>query len=148
MIEEQRTVATIDEAIEGIIKRAEEAKANGVKPRLDKTETEYYITIPQGYKTRLYKVLIIKTNEGVTLLAYDHGKQQYEVKLPGATMDQVLVKLPLDFVEIGRKEPSPPPRPRRYDTAPARGPRRYEDTRRPTSRDTDRRPRRDRRGND
>jgi hypothetical protein len=128
-------VATIEEIIEAIVKRAEEAKSHGIKPRLDKTDTEYYVTIPQGYKTRLYKVLIIKSGTGVTFQTYDHGKMQYELKLPDTTMDQLLEKLPLELVEIGRKEPTPPPpRPRRYDAGPPRGPRQRQDTRNPASR--------------
>jgi hypothetical protein len=94
----------INDLFDAILKRAEEAKANGIKPRLTKTTTEYFITIPRGYKTRQYKILIIKGSEGVTIQTYDRGKLQYSEKLPETTMEQVLEKLPLDFLIISKKD--------------------------------------------
>jgi hypothetical protein len=96
-------VVSINDLFDAILKRAEEAKANGIKPRLTKSKTEYYITIPQGYKTRLYKVIIIKGDKGISIQTYDHGKMQYNEKLPESTMEDVLKKLPLDFLVISGK---------------------------------------------
>jgi hypothetical protein len=93
-------VVEIKDLFEAILKRAEEAKAHGVKPRLSRSKTEYFITIPQGYKTRLYKIIIIQQTEGVTIQTYDRGRLQYNEKLPEATMEDVLKMLPLDFLEI------------------------------------------------
>ena len=97
-------MVTINDLFDAILKRAQEAKANGIRPRLTKTKTEYFITIPQGYKTRAYKVLIIQTDQGVSVQTYDRRKLQYNEKLPDTTMDEVLRKLPLDFMEISRKD--------------------------------------------
>jgi hypothetical protein len=96
-------VVAINDLFDAIMKRAEAAQANGIRPRLTKTITEYYITIPQGYKTRAYKILIISGTEGVTIQTYDRGKMQYSEKLPGATMEEVLNKLPLDFLVISHR---------------------------------------------
>lgn len=102
----RRVRATVEtnDLFDAIMKRAEEAKTHGIKPRLTKTATEYYITIPRGYKTRQYKILIIKAEKGVTIQTYDRGKLQYSEKLPEMTMDDVLDKLPLDFLIISRKD--------------------------------------------
>jgi hypothetical protein len=97
-------MVTIEDLFESILKRAEEAKAHGVKPRLSRSTTEYVITIPQGYKTRLFKIIIMKESEGITLQTYDRGKMQYNEKLPDPTLDDVLKRLPLDFLEISRKD--------------------------------------------
>lgn len=97
-------MVAIEDLFEAIVKRAEEAKSHGIKPRLSKSKTEYFITIPQGYKTRLYKVIIIKGREGISIQTYDAGKIQYEEKLPEATLDDVLKRLPLDFLEISEKD--------------------------------------------
>lgn len=88
---------------EAILKRADEAKAHGIKPRLSRSKTEYFITIPQGYKTRLYKIIIIKGSKGISIQTYDRGKMQYDEKLPEATLEDVLKRLPLDFLEISAK---------------------------------------------
>jgi hypothetical protein len=102
-IEESKAVVAINELFDAIVKRAEEAKANGIKPRLTKSNTEYFITIPQGYKTRLYKVIIIKGSTGISIQTYDRGKMQYNEKLPEATIEDVMKKLPLDFLIISGK---------------------------------------------
>jgi hypothetical protein len=94
----------INDLFDAILKRAEEAKANGIKPRLTKSKSEYFITIPQGYKTRLYKVIIIKGSKGISIQTYDHGKMQYNEKLPEETIEDVLKKLPLDFLIISGKD--------------------------------------------
>ncbi len=100
----EQTAVLINDLFDAILKRAQEAKANGIRPRLTKTKTEYFITIPQGYKTRAYKVLIIQTDQGVTVQTYDRRKLQYNEKVPDTTMDEVLRKLPLDFMEISMKD--------------------------------------------
>jgi hypothetical protein len=97
-------VVAIKDLFEAIIKRADEAKAHGIKPRLSRSETEYFITIPQGYKTRLYNIIIIKGTEGVSIQTYDRGKMQYHEKLPEATMEDVLKRLPLDFLVISGRD--------------------------------------------
>ena len=97
-------MVAIEDLFEAILKRAEEAKAHGIKPRLSRSETEYFITIPQGYKTRLFKIIIIKGSEGISIQTYDRGKIQYNEKLPEATLDDVLKRLPLDFLEISGKD--------------------------------------------
>ncbi len=94
----------MSDLFDAILKRAEEAKAHGIKPRLHRSRTEYYITIPQGYKTRLYKIIIIKGSNGITIQTYDRGKMQYNEKLPETTMEDVLKRLPLDFLEISGKD--------------------------------------------
>lgn len=96
-------MVAINDLFDAILKRAGEAKANGIRPRLTKSKTEYYITIPQGYKTRLYKVIIIKGSKGISIQTYDRGKMQYNEKLPDATFEDVMKKLPLDFVIISGK---------------------------------------------
>lgn len=96
-------MVAINDVFDAILKRAEEAKANGIKPRLTKSKTEYFITIPQGYKTRLYKVIIIKGSKGVSIQTYDRGKMQYNEKLPEATIEDVMKRLPLDFLIISTK---------------------------------------------
>ena len=99
-------MVAINELFDAILKRAEEAKANGIKPRLTKSKTEYFITIPQGYKTRLYKVIIIKGSTGISIQTYDRGKMQYNEKLPDATIEDVMKMLPLDFLRIsGKRDP-------------------------------------------
>ncbi|MBI4966252.1 MAG: hypothetical protein HY913_23435 [Desulfomonile tiedjei] len=104
----------INDLFDAILKRAEEAKANGIKPRLSRSTTEYYITIPQGYKTRLYKVIIIKGSKGITIQTYDRGKMQFSEKLPDATFEDVMKKLPLDFIIIsGKDDPEAESGPRR-----------------------------------
>ena len=97
-------VVAIKDVFEAILKRAEEAKAHGIKPRLFRSKTEYFITIPQGYKTRLYKIIIIKGSKGISIQTYDRGKMQYNEKLPEATMEDVLKMLPLDFLVISGKD--------------------------------------------
>lgn len=97
-------MTAIEDLFEAILKRAEEAKAHGIKPRLSKLKTEYLITIPQGYKTRLFKVIIIKGSQGISIQTYDRGKMQHNEKLPDATLGEVLKRLPLDFLEISGKE--------------------------------------------
>jgi 2-iminoacetate synthase ThiH len=97
-------VVAIKDLFEAILKRAEEAKAHGIKPRLSRSKTEYFITIPQGYKTRLYKIIIIKGSKGISIQTYDRGKMQYNEKLPEATMEEVLKRLPLDFLVISAKD--------------------------------------------
>jgi hypothetical protein len=97
-------MVAIPDLFEAISKRAEEAKAHGIKPRLSRSKTEYFITIPQGYKTKLFKIIIIKGSEGISIQTYDRGKIQYNEKLPDATLDDVLKRLPLDFLEISRKD--------------------------------------------
>lgn len=97
-------MVAIDDLFEAILKRAEEAKAHGIKPRLSRSKTEYFITIPQGYKTRLYKIIIIKGSKGISIQTYDRGKMQYNEKLPEATLEDVLKRLPLDFLIISGKE--------------------------------------------
>jgi hypothetical protein len=97
-------MVAIEDLFEAILKRAEEAKTHGIKPRLLGSETEYFITIPQGYKTRLFKIIIIKGSEGISIQTYDGGKIQYNEKLPEATLDDVLKRLPLDFLEISGKD--------------------------------------------
>ncbi|MGO9570502.1 MAG: hypothetical protein ACLP5H_23470 [Desulfomonilaceae bacterium] len=97
-------MVAINELFDAILKRAEEAKANGIKPRLTKSKSEYFITIPQGYKTRLYKVIIIKGTKGISIQTYDHGKMQYNEKLPEETIEDVMKKLPLDFLIISEKD--------------------------------------------
>jgi hypothetical protein len=94
----------IQDLLEAILKRAEEAKAHGIKPRLSRSKTEYFITIPQGYKTTLYKIIIIKGSKGISIQTYDRGKMQYNEKLSDATLEDVLKKLPLDFLEISVKD--------------------------------------------
>jgi hypothetical protein len=96
-------VVAINELFDAIVKRAEEAKVNGIKPRLVKSKTEYFITIPQGYKTRLYKVIIIKGSKGISIQTYDRGKMQFNEKLPETTFEDVMKKLPLDFLIISGK---------------------------------------------
>jgi hypothetical protein len=103
-IREQKPAVEIKDLFEAILKRAGEAKAHGVKPRLSRSKTEYFITIPQGYKTRLYKIIIIKDTEGVSIQTYDRGKMQYNERLPEATMEDVLKMLPLDFLEISERD--------------------------------------------
>ncbi len=93
-------MVTIEDLFEAILKRAEEAKAHGIKPRLSRSKTEYFITIPQGYKTRLYKIIIIKGSKGISIQTYDRGKMQYNEKLPEATLEDALKRLPLDFLVI------------------------------------------------
>jgi hypothetical protein len=97
-------VVAINDLFDTILKRAEEAKANGIKPRLSKSKSEYFITIPQGYKTRLYKVIIIKGSKGVSIQTYERGKIQYNEKLPDATIEDVMKRLPLDFLIISGKD--------------------------------------------
>ena len=97
-------MVAIKDLFEAILKRAEEAKAHGIKPRLSRSKTEYFITIPQGYKTRLYKIIIIKGSKGISIQTYDRGKMQYNEKLPEATMEEVLKRLPLDFLVISAKD--------------------------------------------
>jgi hypothetical protein len=97
-------VVEIKDLFEAILKRADEAKAHGIKPRLSKSKTEYFITIPQGYKTRLYKIIIIEGSKGISIQTYDRGKMQYNEKLPEATMEDVLKRLPLDFLIISGKD--------------------------------------------
>jgi len=69
------------------------------------------------------KIIIIKGSEGVSIQTYDRGKMQHNQKLPDATLDDVLKRLPLDFVEISvkdgpyeKKNRQPKPRERRYRT--------------------------------
>jgi hypothetical protein len=97
-------VVAIKDLFDAILRRAEEAKAHGIKPRLSRSKTEYFITIPQGYKTRLYKIIIIKGSKGISVQTYDRGKMQYNEKLPDATMEDVLKRLPLDFLVISGKD--------------------------------------------
>lgn len=97
-------MVAINDLFDTILKRAEEAKANGIKPRLSKSKSEYFITIPQGYKTRLYKVIIIKGSKGVSIQTYERGKIQYNEKLPDATIEDVMKRLPLDFLIISGKD--------------------------------------------
>ena len=97
-------MVAIEDLFEAIIKRAQEAKAHGIKPRLSRSKTEYFITIPQGYKTRLYKIIIIKGSKGISIQTYDRGKMQYNEKLPEATLEDVLKRLPLDFLVISGKD--------------------------------------------
>jgi hypothetical protein len=97
-------VVAIKDLFEAILRRAEEAKTHGIKPRLSRSETEYFITIPQGYKTRLFKTIIIKGSEGISIQTYDRGKMQYNEKLPETTLEDVLKRLPLDFLEISGKD--------------------------------------------
>jgi hypothetical protein len=97
-------MVAINDVFEAILKRAKEAKANGIKPRLSRTESEYFITIPQGYKTRLYKIVITRGSTGITIQTYDRGKREYDEKLPEATLEDVLKRLPLDFLEIRGKD--------------------------------------------
>lgn len=97
-------MVAIKDLFEAILKRAEEAKAHGIKPRWSRSKTEYFITIPQGYKTRLYKVIIIKGSKGISIQTYDSGKMQYNEKLPEVTMEDVLKRLPLDFLVISGKD--------------------------------------------
>ncbi len=94
----------IKDLFQEILKRADEAKSHGIKPRLSRSKTEYFITIPQGYKTRLYKIIIIQQTEGVTIQTYDRGRMQYNEKLPEATMEDVLKMLPLDFLVISARD--------------------------------------------
>jgi len=96
-------VVAIKDLFEAILKRAAEAKSHGIKPRLSRSKTEYFITIPQGYKTPLYKIIIIKASKGITIQTYDRGKMQYSEKLPEATMEDVLKRLPLDFIVLSAK---------------------------------------------
>ncbi len=97
-------MVAIKDLFEAILKRAEEAKAHGIKPRLTRSKTEYFITIPQGYKTRLYKIIIIKGSKGISIQTYDRGKMQYNEMLPESTMEDVLKRLPLDFLVISGKD--------------------------------------------
>jgi hypothetical protein len=97
-------MAAIEDLFEAILKRAEEAKSHGVKPRLSRGKTEYYITIPQGYKTRLFKIIIIQGSQGISIQTYDRGKMQHNEKLPDATLEDVLKRLPLDFLEMSEKD--------------------------------------------
>ena len=97
-------MVAIEDLFEAIIKRAEEARAHGIKPRLSRSKTEYFITIPQGYKTKLYKIIIIKGSKGISIQTYDRGKMQYNEKLPEATLEDVLKRLPLDFLVISGKD--------------------------------------------
>ena len=99
-------MVAIKDLFEAILKRAEEARTHGIKPRLSRAKTEYFITIPQGYKTRLYKVIIIKGKDGLSIQTYDSGRMQYDEKLPDATLEDVLKRLPLDFLEISEKDGS------------------------------------------
>jgi len=96
-------MVAIEDLFEAIVKRAEEARSHGIKPRLSRSETEYFITIPQGYKTRLFKIIIIKGSEGISIQTYDRGKMQHNEKLPEETLEDVLKRLPLDFLEISAK---------------------------------------------
>ncbi len=100
----KKTVVAIKDVFEAILNRAEEAKSHGIKPRLSRTETEYFITIPQGYKTRLYKIIIIKGSKGISIQTYDRGKMEYNEELPQTTLEDVLKLLPLDFLVISGKE--------------------------------------------
>ena len=97
-------MVAINDLFDAIIKRAEEAKANGIKPRLSKSKSEYFITIPQGYKTRLYRVIIIKGRKGISIQTYERGKMQYNEKLPDENLEDVMKKLPLDFLIISGKD--------------------------------------------
>ena len=97
-------MAAIEDLFEAILKRAEDAKAHGIKPRLSRGKTEYYITIPQGYKTRLFKIIIIQGSQGISIQTYDRGKMQHNEKLPEATLEDVLKRLPLDFLEMSEKD--------------------------------------------
>lgn len=97
-------MAAIKDVFEAILKRAEEAKTHGIKPRLARSKTKYFITIPQGYKTQLYKIIIIKGSKGISIETYDRGKMQYSEELPEVTMEDVLKRLPLDFLEISWKD--------------------------------------------
>jgi hypothetical protein len=97
-------VEAIKDLFEEILKRAEEARRHGIKPRLSRSETEYLITIPQGYKTRLFKIIIVKGTEGISIQTYDRGKIQHEEKLPEVTLEDVLKRLPLGFLEISAKK--------------------------------------------
>jgi hypothetical protein len=97
-------MAAIEDLFEAILKRAAEAKSHGIKPRLSKGKTEYYITIPQGYKTRLFKIIIIQGSQGISIQTYDRRKMQHNEKLPDATLEDVLKRLPLDFLEMSEKE--------------------------------------------
>jgi hypothetical protein len=97
-------VVAINDLFDTIVKRAEEAKANGIKPRLSRSRTEYFITIPQGYKTRLYKVIIIKGSKGISIQTYDRGKLQHNERLPEETLEDVMKKLPLDYLVISGKD--------------------------------------------
>jgi hypothetical protein len=111
-------MVAIEDLFEAILKRAAEAKAHGIKPRLFRAKTEYFITIPQGYKTRLFKIIIIQGNKGISIQTYDRGKMQYNEQLPETTLDDVLKRLPLDFLEISGKDgpyeiTNRQPRPRR-----------------------------------
>ena len=103
-IREQKSELEIKDLFDAILKRADEAKAHGIRPRLSRSRTEYVITIPQGYKTRLYKIIIIQQTEGVSIQTYDRGKMQYDEKLPETTMEDVLKMLPLDFLEISVRD--------------------------------------------
>jgi hypothetical protein len=96
-------VVAINDLFDAIIKRAEEARANGIKPRLSKSKTEYFITIPQGYKTRLYRVIIIKGSKGLSIQTYERGKMQYNEQLPDENLEDVMKRLPLDFLIISGK---------------------------------------------
>ena len=93
-------MAAIKDLFDEIMNRAEEAKANGIKPRLSRSKTEYFITIPQGYKTRLYKVVIMKGSKGVSIQTFDRGKLQFKEKLPEETLEDVMKRLPLDYLVI------------------------------------------------
>src|SRR4030042_3609958 len=97
-------MVAIEELFQAILKRAQEAKAHGIKPRLSRSKTEYFITIPQGYKTRLFKIIIIKGSKGISIQTYDRGKMQYNEKLSEATMEDVLKMLPLDFLVISGQD--------------------------------------------
>lgn len=96
-------MVAIEDLFAAILKRAQEAKAHGIKPRLSRSKTEYFITIPQGYKTRLFKIIIIQGSQGISIQTYDRGKMQDNEKLPEATLEDVLKRLPLDFLEISGK---------------------------------------------
>ena len=97
-------MAAIEDLFEAILKRAEEAASHGIKPRLSKGKTEYYITIPQGYKTRLFKIIIIQGRQGISIQTYDRGKMQQNERLPDATLEDVLKRLPLNFLEMSEKD--------------------------------------------
>jgi hypothetical protein len=97
-------MVAIKDLFESILKRAEEAKTHGIKPRLSRSTTEYFITIPQGYKTRLYKILIIQGSKGISVQTYDRGKMEYNELLPETTLEDALKRLPLDFLEISGRE--------------------------------------------
>jgi hypothetical protein len=97
-------MVAINDLFDDIVKRAEAAKGNGIKPRLSRSESEYLITIPQGYKTRLYEIIITKGSKGISIQTYDRGKLQHNEKLSDASIEDVMKKLPLDFLIISGKD--------------------------------------------